>query len=140
MAHYRENIRSKRKAQEVMERKGSRTYRDFPGTLAVRMGYATYLVETNQGLAIRQHGTNIVVYLDGMDAVMLTTGGWNTVSTLERLQTFTPSVISVRGRNIHSKSSARLPLILAEYREVEYDLSDGENHIIELRPEHVIYE
>lgn len=138
MAHYNQSIRSYRKAHDVMERKGHRNYRQMPGINAVRLGYATFLVETPQGYAIRQHATDVVTYLHDMHAVLVTTGGWSTVSTLERLQSFTPSCISIRGRDIHSKK--RNGAIFAEYLGTEYDLTDGDVAMIELRDPDVRYE
>lgn len=138
MAHYNERVRSYRKARDVMARKGSQRYRDLPGVNAVRLGYSTFLVENGDTLAIRQHDTDVVTYTDSPLSVILCTGGWNTVTTLERLQTFTPSVINVLGRNIHSRS--RTPIITAQYDGRLYDLSPGDKVQIFLHPEHNVYE
>lgn len=130
MAHYTQRVRSYDKARALMTLKGSRNYQAHRGTLAVRLGYVTWLLEqrhpgegSDQYYAVRHHETDVVSFM-APDIISLNTGGWQTVSTLERLQTFTPSRVSVSGRHMHSRSEA--PCIYAVYRGEEYDLSRGE--------------
>jgi len=54
----------------------------------------TYLVEREEGVAVRLHKTDIVLYrLDG--SIVLNSGGWRTVTTKERMNKFLPSEIDI---------------------------------------------
>lgn len=112
--YYTDPIRSYRKAQDVMQRKGRMGVR-VKGTfwpLAVRLGWSTYLVASDSKptpawYGILLHETVVVKFMaplreDGQSGVNLTTGGWPTLTTLQTMQKYSPTCIGVSGRNIHS--------------------------------------
>lgn len=49
-----------------------------------------------EGVAIRLHDTDVAVFLNGTDRVILNSGGWRTVTTKDRLNTYTNAGISQR--------------------------------------------
>lgn len=105
MAHYRYSVRNYEEAAALWRQE---RYIPSIGRHAVRLGYATYLIDTGDRhedmpvFAIRFHATNVVAYYP-LGQIYLNTGGWITVGTLERLQEFTPVSIHIYGRDIHSK-------------------------------------
>lgn len=62
-----------------------------------RIGHNTWLRETREGVAVRYHETDIVVYRpDG--SIRLDTGGWITATTVERMHRLVPREIIVSRR------------------------------------------
>jgi hypothetical protein len=115
MAHYRHSIKSWSDAKRVWTE--HEQYLASIGRHGVRLGYCTYLVDTGDRvmmrpsmnvqveepvLAVRHHATDIVVFWPH-GRIKIETDGWITVTTLERLQEFTPANIHVYGEHVQSK-------------------------------------
>ena len=136
--YYTDPIRSYRKAQDVMVRKGRMGVRikgkHWP--LAVRLGWSTYLVASSPmkdpaWFGILLHETVIVKFtrpVDDVGAVVLSTGGWPTLTTLQAMQKYTPGCVGVSGRNIHSsKREANIYVRLNEGE--DHDLAAQDGHV-----------
>jgi hypothetical protein len=71
---------------------------DFAKTRRARkLAHNTYLIEddpSDEGLGIQYHSTEIVTYYEN-GSVRLSSGGWQTSTTKERMNAFTPKGISV---------------------------------------------
>lgn len=148
--YYTDPIRSYRKAQDVMARKGRMGVRikgkHWP--LAVRLGWSTYLVASSPmadpaWFGILLHETVVVKFMrpdeTDMSGVALSTGGWPTLTTLQAMQKYTPGCIGVSGRNIHS--SRREANIYSRLNEGEdFDLASGGGHVTAMYRVPNIYE
>lgn len=134
--YYTEPIRSYRKAQDVMRRKGRMGVRaggqSWP--VALRLGWSTYLVASSSDsdpawYGILLHETIVVRFSrpHGDSAhVSFTCGGWVTLTTLQAMQKYSPERIGVRGRHIHSsKQEGHIYVRLDEGDDHDLAQSDG---------------
>lgn len=57
-----------------------------------KVTHNTYLIRRSEGIALRLHDTDIVTYLPGGD-IILNSGGWQTVTTKQRMNAYTDAMI-----------------------------------------------
>lgn len=86
----------------------SRTY--VNGVKAVRIANNTTLRLEGSDYVIRFHETDIVTYRNGL--VTLRSGGWISVTTVERMNEFTPNNIRTSGKDILATRADRDPRII----------------------------
>lgn len=90
------------------------------GKTARKLGNNTYVESighTVTAIAVRLHATNIVTYHpDG--TIVLNTGGWNTVTTRDRMHQLTPRGVSVSGSK-GDRSGRAEDLNVTAYRNVD---------------------
>lgn len=68
--------------------------RDSDGYKTRKVANNTYLVERSEGVAVRLHRTDILLFgIDG--SIILNSGGWRTITTKKRMNTYLPSWIDV---------------------------------------------
>jgi len=103
MRRYRwESVKSPMSTYEELDTLLQRKDKRIPSR---KVGNNTYAQRRDHRIAIRLHGTDILLFeynqLDGTPTITLDSGGWLTVTTKERMNRFLPkgvSVSSVKGR------------------------------------------
>lgn len=83
---FRHVVKTYDEARELFQKRGKRSGR-------VILGYQTTLERRGDCYAVRHHATDIVTYRpDG--TVRLTSGGWYSATTKDRLSTFSPVYVT----------------------------------------------
>lgn len=83
MATFKQEIKSYEDAERFL---GDRVMR--------KLAHNTYVHREGQEIFVRYHNTNIVTYWPS-GSIILNTGGWDTITTTQRMHALTPSNIFV---------------------------------------------